>query len=48
MYILIIKKKAVTGVPAKSSSIPRADVAHFIIKALTDSSYQNTSIGLAT
>ena len=41
-------REAASGVPAKSSSIPRADVAHFIIKALTDSSYENTSIGLAT
>ena len=40
-------REAASGVPAKSSSIPRADVAHFIIKALTDSSYENTSIGLA-
>ena len=41
-------REAAEGVPAKSSSIPRADVAHFIIKALKDSSYENTSIGLAT
>ena len=41
-------REAASGVPAKSSSIPRADVAHFIIKALKDSSYENTSIGLAT
>lgn len=34
--------------PSKSSSIPRADVAHFILKALSDSSYDKTSIGLAT
>lgn len=41
-------REDVSGVPAKSSSIPRADVAHFIVKALTDSSYENSSIGLAT
>jgi len=34
--------------PSKSSTIPRADVAHFILKALSDSSYDKTSIGLAT
>ena len=41
-------REAASGVPAKSSSIPRADVAHFIIKALTDSGYENTSIGITT
>lgn len=41
-------REDVSGVPAKSSSIPRADVAHFIVKALTDSKYDNASIGLAT
>lgn len=40
-------REAVSGVPDKSSSIPRADVADFIIKVLTDSSYENTSIGIA-
>lgn len=29
-------REAATGVPEKSMSIPRADVAHFIIKALQD------------
>lgn len=41
-------REEVSGVPVKSSSIPRADVAHFIVKALTDSKYENSSIGLAT
>ena len=41
-------REAATGIPNKSSAIPRADVAHFIIKALTDASYENTSIGIAT
>lgn len=36
------------GVPQKSMSIPRADVAHFIVKALTDAQYEHTSIGIAT
>lgn len=41
-------REAETGVPPKASSIPRADVAHFIIKALKDSNYGQTSIGLTT
>lgn len=36
-----------TGVPAKSFSIARASVAHFMLKTLTDSTYDNTSVGLA-
>lgn len=41
-------REAKSGIPARASSIPRADVAHFILKALSDSSYDRTSIGLAT
>ena len=41
-------REATEGVPEKSMSIPRADVAHFIVKALTDERYENSSIGLAT
>lgn len=41
-------REAAEGVPEKSMSIPRADVAHFIVKALTDDRYKNSSIGLAT
>jgi putative NADH-flavin reductase len=41
-------REAATGVPEKSMSIPRADVAHFIIKALQDTRYVRTSVGLAT
>lgn len=37
-----------TSTPSNSSTIPRADLAHFIIKALEDPSYEMTSIGLAT
>lgn len=37
-----------TGLPDKSRTIPRADVAHFIVKALSGSQYEYTSIGLAT
>lgn len=36
------------SVPSKSKTIPRADVAHFILKALGDSTYENKSIGIAT
>lgn len=43
-----VYREDVSGVPLKSSSIPRADVAHFIVKALTDPKYENTSVGLAT
>lgn len=36
------------GVPGKSKTIPRADVEHFILKALGDLTYENKSIGIAT
>lgn len=36
------------SVPGKSKTIPRADVAHFILKALGDARYENKSIGIAT
>ena len=41
-------REAETGVPGKSRTIPRADVAHFILKALGDATYENKSIGIAT
>lgn len=41
-------REAASGVPEKSKTIPRADVAHFILKALNDAQYENTSIGIAT
>ncbi|CAM4170200.1 NAD(P)-dependent oxidoreductase [Lacicoccus alkaliphilus] len=41
-------REAQSGVPEKSRTIPRADVAHFIVRALTDPQYENTSIGVAT
>lgn len=41
-------RESKSGVPTKSTTIPRADVAHFIIKALSDLNYENTSIGIAT
>ena len=36
------------GPPNGKSSIPRASVAHFFVKALGDSKYDNTSVGLAS
>lgn len=41
-------RESATSVPEKSRSIPRADVAHFIVKALRDKHYENTSIGIST
>lgn len=41
-------REAEDGVPPKSMSIPRADVAHFILKALRDPRYHNKSVGIAT
>lgn len=41
-------RESLTAVPEKSKTIPRADVAHFILKALIDAQYENTSIGIAT
>ncbi|XKE94758.1 SDR family oxidoreductase [Metaplanococcus flavidus] len=40
-------REASEGVPQKSMSISRADVAHFIVKALQDPQYENTSVGIA-
>jgi len=40
-------RESKTSVPDKAKSISRADVAHFIIKALTDRQYENTSVGIA-
>ena len=37
-----------SNVPTNARSIPRADVAHFIIKALQDEQYFNTSVGIAS
>lgn len=39
-------KEAIDGVPKGSSTIPRASVAHFMVKALADSTYENKSVGL--
>ena len=40
-------RESTTGVPEKAKSIPRADVAHFILKALRDSRYNHASIGIS-
>lgn len=40
--------EAFEGVPTKSHSIPRASVAHFMVKAIEDKKYENTSVGLAS
>lgn len=36
------------SIPTTSRSIPRASVAHFLLKALTDEKYNNASVGLAS
>lgn len=36
------------GVPQTSRSIPHTSVAHFLLKALKDTNYENKSIGLAS
>ncbi|MFC7678909.1 NAD(P)-dependent oxidoreductase [Paenibacillus sp. GCM10028914] len=41
-------RESTTSVPKNSRSIPRADVAHFILKALHNAQYQNTSVGIST
>lgn len=41
-------RETIEGVPDKSRTIPRADVAHFIVKTLSDARYANTSVGIAT
>lgn len=41
-------KEAVDTVPKGSSSIPRASVAHFMVKALDDTQYENKSVGLCS
>ena len=43
-----VYRESATSVPEKSRSIPRADVAHFILKVINDAKYDHTSIGLAT
>lgn len=39
-------KESITGIPSASKSISRADVAHFVYKALTNKEYENTSVGI--
>lgn len=40
--------EAFEGVPTSSRSIPRASVAHFLLKSLEDSTYDNKSVALAS
>ncbi|MBQ0138732.1 MAG: SDR family oxidoreductase [Kurthia sp.] len=40
--------EAFEGVPTSSQSIPRASVAHFLLKALDDEKYNNASVALAS
>lgn len=40
-------RESKVGIPEKSKSISRADVAHFIVKELSDKQYENSSIGIA-
>lgn len=40
-------RESFDSVPPKSQSIPRASVAHFMVKVLTDASYLNKSVGIA-
>jgi nucleoside-diphosphate-sugar epimerase len=40
-------REAFEGVPPKAGSIPRASVAHFMVKALNDSTYENTSVAIS-
>lgn len=40
-------RKAKEGVPENARNIPRADVAHFILKALGDDTYIGESVGIA-
>lgn len=43
-----VYREAKEGIPEKGRKIPRADVAHFIIKALNDKQYENASVAIAT
>ncbi|WP_338838396.1 NAD(P)-binding oxidoreductase [Kurthia gibsonii] len=40
-------REAKEGVPENARNIPRADVAHFILKALGDNTYIGESVGIA-
>lgn len=39
-------RETMTVVPEKARSISRADVADFIVRAITDKKYENQSVGL--
>ena len=40
-------KESFYSIPPKSGSIPRASVAHFMVKALGDAKYENASVGIS-
>lgn len=42
-----VYKKAMIGIPGTGKSISRANVADFMYKALMNSEYENTSVGLS-
>ena len=39
-------RESFDSIPPKASSIPRASVAHFMVKALSDAKYENASVGI--
>lgn len=41
-------RESAAGAPEKPKSIPRADVAHFILKALSNPCYEHASIGISS
>jgi hypothetical protein len=40
-------RTAITGIPKGGSKISRSDVAHFLLRALTDKNYIKHTVGLA-
>ena len=40
-------KESFDSIPPKAGSIPRASVAHFMVKALGDAKYENASVGIS-
>ena len=39
-------RESFDSIPPKASSIPRASVAHVMVKALSDAKYENASVGI--
>ena len=40
-------KESFDSIPPKTGSIPRASVAHFMVKALGDAKYENAFVGIS-